>query len=120
MNDAQIKYMAEQFLRWRLPENFRPDGGIIFTPAYNNGTPEGGKHEPVGTNLLDYSQAKAMVLHMLEGLPTDTVALAVRIQDSGDQYGVFSSPERASAWGDSVPEPCVIIDVMVVDEPDWS
>lgn len=72
MNDAQIKHMVEQFLRWKLPANFRPDGGISFEPNYNNGTPEGGKHEPVGTNLLDYTQAKAMVLHMLEGLPFET------------------------------------------------
>lgn len=69
LTDAQIKHMTERFLGWRLPENFQPDGGISFELNYNNGTPEGGKHEPVGTNLLGYTQAKAMVVHMIEGLP---------------------------------------------------
>ena len=69
MTDAQIKYMAEQFLRWKLPQPFRPDGGISFTPIFNNGTYEGGKHEPTGTNLFGYNEAEAMVRHMIEGLP---------------------------------------------------
>lgn len=74
MNDAQIKHMTEQFLRWRLPENFNPDAGISFVRDYNveynarQGRPPS-RHEPVGTNLFDYTQAKAMVLHMLDGLP---------------------------------------------------
>ena len=70
MTEAQIKHMVEQFLRWKLPENFNPDGGITFAPAYRNGTPQGGKHEPVGTNLLTYQQADAMVRAMLVDLPT--------------------------------------------------
>jgi hypothetical protein len=49
MTDAQIKYMAERFLRWKLPENFNPDAGI--------------------TNLFDYEQARAMVCHMIDGMP---------------------------------------------------
>lgn len=69
MTEAQIKHMVEQFLRWKLPENFNPDAGITFAPTYRNGTPQGGKHEPSGTNLFDYTQAKAMVVHMLEGIP---------------------------------------------------
>lgn len=69
MTDAQIKYMVEQFLRWRLPENFNPDGGISFDPIMNRGYPFERKREPVGTNLFDYGQAEAMVRHMLEDLP---------------------------------------------------
>lgn len=69
MNDAQIKHMVNRFLAWRLPENFNPDAGITFAPTYRNGTPQGGKHEPVGTNLFDAIQAEAMVRHMLDGLP---------------------------------------------------
>lgn len=61
MNEAQIKHMTEQFLRWKLPENFAPDGGISFEKTPN--------HEPSGTNLFDYTQANAMVRHMLDGLP---------------------------------------------------
>ena len=69
MNNAQIKHMVGRFLSWRLPENFNPDGGVSFTRDYNNGTPEGGKFQPVGTNLLDAGQAEAMVRHILEGVP---------------------------------------------------
>lgn len=70
MTEDQIKHMVSRFLGWKLPENFRPDGGISFEPDYNQNTPWPAKHEPSGTNLLDYTQAKAMVTHMLEGLPT--------------------------------------------------
>lgn len=69
MTEAQIKHMVEQFLRWKLPENFNPDAGISFVRDYNVGTEFPMRHEPVGTNLFDYTQAKAMVENMLEGLP---------------------------------------------------
>jgi hypothetical protein len=71
MNDAQIKHMVERFLMWRLPENFSPDAGISFQPIANAGTKFEHKREPSGTNLFDYTQAKAMVLHMLDGLPEE-------------------------------------------------
>lgn len=69
LTDAQIKHMAEQFLRWKLPENFNPDGGIAFHPVANEGSAFQYRREPVGTNLFDYTQAEAMVRHMLDGLP---------------------------------------------------
>lgn len=69
MTDAQIKHMAEQFLRWKLPPNFSPDGGITFEKLANVGTQYESTREPVGTNLFDYTQADAMVRHMLDGLP---------------------------------------------------
>lgn len=69
MTDEQIKHMVEQFLRWKLPENWHPDGGISFEPVGNAGTTYEFKREPSGTNLFDYTQAKAMVLHMLDGMP---------------------------------------------------
>lgn len=65
MTEDQINHMVSRFLAWRLPENFAPDGGISFEPVGNAGTLREYKREPTGTNLLDYSQAKAMVLHML-------------------------------------------------------
>lgn len=70
MTEAQIKHMVSRFLGWRLPENFQPDGGISFKAAFNEHTAHPMKHEPVGTNLLDATQAEAMVRHMVEGLPT--------------------------------------------------
>lgn len=72
--DQQVKHMVERFLRWRLPENFNPDGGISFKATYNEHSQFGpSKAEPVGTNLFDYSQAEAMVRHMLGGLPAPLV-----------------------------------------------
>lgn len=74
MTDEQIKHMVNRFLGWKLPQNFRPDAGISFAAEYNveynaqQGRPPS-RHEPVGTNLLDATQADAMVRYMLEGLP---------------------------------------------------
>lgn len=74
MTETQIKHMTERFLGWRLPDNFNPDAGISFEPEFNvewnakQGLPPQ-RHEPTGTNLLDYTQAEAMVRHMVEGLP---------------------------------------------------
>lgn len=69
MTEEQIKHMADQFLRWSLPADFAPDGGISFDSAGNKGTPHEFARHPSGTNLLDAAQAEAMVRHMIEGLP---------------------------------------------------
>lgn len=68
MTDEQIRTMVNRFLSWRLPANFAPDGGITFKAEYNNGTEQGGRHEPTGTNLLDARQSEAMIRHILEGI----------------------------------------------------
>lgn len=70
MNDAQIKYMVDRFLSWRLPQNFNPDGGISFEPVGNKGTPHEYRREPSGTNLIGAHDADAMVRHMLDGMPS--------------------------------------------------
>jgi hypothetical protein len=67
MREALVKHMAERFLGWRLPDDFHPDGGVSFCPVGNKGTAHEYRHNPVGTNLFDYTQAEAMVRHMLEG-----------------------------------------------------
>lgn len=69
MSEAQIKHMVEQFLRWKFPKEFSPDGGISFDPVGNKGTQWEFTREPTGTNLLDYRQAHEMVYFMLQGLP---------------------------------------------------
>lgn len=67
MTEEQIKHMVDRFLSWKLPANFQPDGGITAKrPNYAPGVP----WEPSGTNLLDGTQADAMVRHMLDGLPS--------------------------------------------------
>ncbi|MDB6098301.1 MAG: hypothetical protein JWN58_1004 [Gammaproteobacteria bacterium] len=69
MTDEQIRHMVNRFLGWKLPENFNPDGGVSFKKTFNDHLPTPMKHEPSGTNLLDATQADAMVRYMLEGLP---------------------------------------------------
>lgn len=65
MTDEQIKHMTERFLSWKLPADFNPDCGISAQrPNYGPNV----AWEPMGTNLLDYTQAEAMVRHMVEGL----------------------------------------------------
>jgi hypothetical protein len=73
-SDEQIKYMVNRFLSWRLPENFNPDGGISFKLVRNQGTPHEGKNEPVGTNLLDATQAEKMIRYLMDGLPAPVPA----------------------------------------------
>jgi len=71
MTEAQIKYMVQRFLSWRLPDDFSPDAGISFKAEYNENTQWPSKHEPTGTNLFDAGQATAMVRYMIDGMPND-------------------------------------------------
>lgn len=73
MTPDQIKHMVDRFLSWKLPENFRPDGGINFKAAFNEHTDYPMRHEPSGTNLLDATQADAMVRHMIDGMPEPAI-----------------------------------------------
>lgn len=68
MTDEQIKQMAERFLGWRLPDDFSPDAGISFKPTFNDHMDPPMRHNPIGTNLLNYTQAEAMVRHLVEGI----------------------------------------------------
>lgn len=70
MTDDQIKHMVHRFLAWKLPEHFRPDCGIHFdADAAKKLHPSNHRYEPVGTNLLTYTQAEVMVRHMIDGIP---------------------------------------------------
>lgn len=68
MTKDQIDHMVQRFLMWKLPETFNPDGGVSFKPSYAE-EPYRSRHWPTGTNVLCYTEAKAMVEHMIEGLP---------------------------------------------------
>lgn len=70
MTEDQIKHMVNRFLGWRLPQNFNPDGGVSFKKTFNDHLPTPTKYEPSGTNLLDATQADAMVRYMIEGMPS--------------------------------------------------
>ena len=60
----QIDTLVDRFLRWRLPADFSPDAGIEFKkpselfPEMENADEV---HWPIGTNLLDATEAKAML-----------------------------------------------------------
>jgi hypothetical protein len=65
-SEQHVKRMVDRFLRWRLPENFRPDCGITFDKSKIHPS-----SWPTGTNLIGASEATDMVRHMLE-LPPKT------------------------------------------------
>lgn len=70
MTEEQIKHMTDRFLAWKLPEDFRPDGGVQFdADAAKKLDPRNLRYEPYGTNLLDARQAEAMIRHLIEGMP---------------------------------------------------
>lgn len=60
-----IEKITNRFLAWELPEDFSPDAGITFTPDFNVGTPWPMKHRPMGTNLLNATQARQMIEYLL-------------------------------------------------------
>lgn len=55
-----IDQMVSNFLSWKLPKDFSPDGGIVLAQQI------GHKFEPSGTNLFNAEQAKAMIKHIME------------------------------------------------------
>lgn len=59
--DDRIARATERFLRWRLPDDFSPDGGVSFKKIEH---PTADLH-PVGTNLLTYQQAEEMIEYIL-------------------------------------------------------
>ena len=67
ISDDLIRHMVNRFLMWRLPGTISPDGGISVDKSCR----------PVGTNLLSYTEAEAMVRNMLEGLPEEAVEISV-------------------------------------------
>jgi hypothetical protein len=51
--------MARRFLGWKIPKDFCPDSGISFAPYPDP------LLWPIGTNLFNENQAKAMFEHCL-------------------------------------------------------
>lgn len=84
LKPAQIDHMTERFLSWRLPADFAPDGGVVFQPLR--------QHWPLGTNLLTWSQARAMIKAIAADLPDDGIA---PIASGGAQQMETQPGERA-------------------------
>lgn len=105
MTEDQIKHMVDRFLAWKLPEDFSPDAGISFEPEYNvewnaqEGRPPS-RHEPTGTNLFDATQAREMVLYMLDGAPSDAGKLREALRELHDY--ALKEITRPSAHHDPV------------------
>lgn len=94
MTDEQIKHMVGRFLAWKLPEGFNPDGGVTFERVANNGTPHEYKFAPSGTNLLDGTQAEAMVRYMVEGID-NPMESSVLQDDLRDMLRALGLPDAA-------------------------
>lgn len=60
--NIDINKMVSNFLSWKLPSDFYPDGGISFTTSYLPSSP----HWASGTNLFHAGQAKEMIEVMLK------------------------------------------------------
>lgn len=82
MTEDQIKHMVDRFLLWELPDNFNPDCGVTFRPIGNEGTPFEYRRKPCGTNILNATEARAMVTHMLDGLPNGDADEDARVLDA--------------------------------------
>lgn len=67
-SENQITLMTERFLQYEFPDDMMPDGGLsIDRPS-----------SPVGTNLLNATQAEAMVRFMVADLPATDPAYTYR------------------------------------------
>jgi len=66
MMKLDINKMVDNFLSWKLPSDFSPDGGISYEP-YTIAP----KWRPMGTNLFNAGQAKAMIEAMLVDVVSD-------------------------------------------------
>lgn len=129
--EPDIDAMVNRFLGWRLPDDFAPDAGISFTRVYNEASPFGpSSHEPIGTNLFNAVQARAMLEHAL-GIeqarsastlpPADERAAfdawwAQANSANCDQWGAWQA--RAALRPSAAPEPAALTGVPPVD-PSW-
>lgn len=74
VEQTTIADMVQRFLCWKLPEDFAPDGGVLFNKTHMGlgmvhiPREYGDSWWPVGTNLLNAEQATVMVKHMLSGM----------------------------------------------------
>lgn len=55
--------MVTRFLSWKLPKDFRPDGGMVFIPTKGRGYDS--PYWPSGTNLFTAQQAREMLEHVI-------------------------------------------------------
>ena len=79
--NINIDKMVSNFLGWKLPADFYPDGGISLTGTYSHDD----QYRPSGTNLFDAVQAKEMIEAMLVGAVEPIVSNVVNLPlEQGD------------------------------------
>ena len=61
--DDVIEQAVNRFLSWKLPKDFRPDGGMVFIPTKDRGYDS--PYWPSGTNLFNAEQAREMLRYVL-------------------------------------------------------
>lgn len=65
----QMDAMVNRFLGWKLPVTFSPDAGVSFRPTGYMMSREESHSKgwwPMGTNLLNADEARAMLEHVLD------------------------------------------------------
>lgn len=65
--DDIIEQAVTRFLSWKLPKDFRPDGGMVFIPTKGRGYDS--PYWPSGTNLFNSEQAREMLRYVLAAAP---------------------------------------------------
>lgn len=65
--DDVVEQAVNRFLSWKLPKDFRPDGGVVFIPTKGRGYDS--PHWPCGTNLLNAQQAREMLRYVFAAAP---------------------------------------------------
>lgn len=80
VESRSVDALVQRFLGWKLPADFAPDGGVTFERSYNvpgdgggvvtkQRLPDDPGRWPIGTNILNAEQARAMIMHLLAGEP---------------------------------------------------
>ena len=90
LSDEQIvKEAVNRFLGWKLPQDFAPDGGVIFNTMSHQFDKSG--YWPSGTNLLTEDQAKAMfeyciaASHQPAAAPNELQQFEDDFEETGDK-----------------------------------
>ena len=77
VKNTELEQMVSRFLSWKLPEDFAPDCHISFDKGRTSQLPHSW---PIGTNLLDARQAKAMLEEVTAPLQAKVAALQAEVE----------------------------------------
>ena len=101
MDRPLIDQAVDRFLAWKLPSDFSPDCGISFNRTYLNHLQQLTEYAPIGTNLLNAIQAKAMLEHVaapLLALASTRYAWLIENGKQGDELRYRSMDQGQPTW----------------------